>query len=467
MIISHLAIQKLNSVYNYSIPIFDNRLILVGENGTGKSTVLSILNSILTRQWDKLLEYSFSSISIVINHTEYNLSRKELREYNLLEKNPRMSRAENYVRRVIRKENLDIVDIYENDDLRVHLRHLVSLNTPIKLSDRGIENVLNNMLNEQTVFSENSVTSLDKLLKRELRVPIIYLPTYRRIERDISSIVPNMEKRAAREFGYGLRDMQQNLNQIELVEFGMSDVKDIIENALSELEDSFRTGMKKLMGDYLQDILLHQHNDFEITSLSSIEPQVLEKMLLRIDSDTLSNETKQIIKENILNLTNGEEFNLSESDRVIYYFISKLMEFHEEQSKAEKFIKLFMGVCNKYLVGKNISFNSLTFQIQIFHAEDSGEIISKNEIPFESLSSGEKQIVSIFSHLYLSNKREFMIVIDEPELSLSVDWQRSFLEDIANTGSCEGMFAVTHSPFIFDNNLDQYACSISEFMERS
>jgi hypothetical protein len=41
-------------------------------------------------------------------------------------------------------------------------------------------------------------------------------------------------------------------------------------------------------------------------------------------------------------------------------------------------------------------------------------------LAMRTLSSGEKQIVSLFSHLYLSGQQLFFVIIDEPELSLSV-----------------------------------------------
>jgi predicted ATPase len=89
----------------------------------------------------------------------------------------------------------------------------------------------------------------------------------------------------------------------------------------------------------------------------------------------------------------------------------------------------------------------------------------EKELKLSMLSSGEKQIVSLFSHIYLSGIQEFFVVIDEPELSLSVPWQKRFLMDIVSSGRCSGLIAVTHSPFIYDNELDGYAHSIEEFVE--
>ena len=44
-----------------------------------------------------------------------------------------------------------------------------------------------------------------------------------------------------------------------------------------------------------------------------------------------------------------------------------------------------------------------------------------------------------------------------------VKWQKTFLEDVRKGEFCEGLIAVTHSPFIFDNELDMYAHGIEEF----
>lgn len=55
----------------------------------------------------------------------------------------------------------------------------------------------------------------------------------------------------------------------------------------------------------------------------------------------------------------------------------------------------------------------------------------KNEeetIDLIQLSSGEKQIVSIFSKLYLESDEKSIIIIDEPELSLSLEWQKMLLQ---------------------------------------
>jgi predicted ATPase len=91
-------------------------------------------------------------------------------------------------------------------------------------------------------------------------------------------------------------------------------------------------------------------------------------------------------------------------------------------------------------------YDELTFSVKIL--DQSG-----SDIDLSVLSSGEKQVVAIFAHLYLEGAQDLVVVIDEPELSLSVPWQKRFLVDIKNSGRCGCLVAVTHSPFIYDNEL--------------
>ena len=83
------------------------------------------------------------------------------------------------------------------------------------------------------------------------------------------------------------------------------------------------------------------------------------------------------------------------------------------------------------------------------------------------LSSGEKQIISLFAKIYLSDYKSYIILFDEPELSLSMIWQKQLLPDILDSKKCNFLLAVTHSPFIFDNELDQYAVGLSEYVSGS
>lgn len=65
----------------------------------------------------------------------------------------------------------------------------------------------------------------------------------------------------------------------------------------------------------------------------------------------------------------------------------------------------------------------------------------------DQLSSGEKQLLLLFCHALISNGRRSIFIIDEPELSLNVKWQRSLLRallDVVRSGAVQFVLA-THS----------------------
>jgi predicted ATP-binding protein involved in virulence len=76
----------------------------------------------------------------------------------------------------------------------------------------------------------------------------------------------------------------------------------------------------------------------------------------------------------------------------------------------------------------------------------------------------EKNIISLFSKIYLSDSKEFIVLFDEPELSLSLFWQKLLLPDIVSSQKCKFLLSVTHSPFIFENDLAEYAIGLNQYI---
>jgi len=152
------------------------------------------------------------------------------------------------------------------------------------------------------------------------------------------------------------------------------------------------------------------------------------------------------------------------------YFLGKLEKVILTTREAERNVQDFVERCNKYLGseesttdlagtrhhfdGKRLVLNRKDFSVHVESLPD--QIV----IALDALSSGEKQMVSLFAKLYLYEKPK-IVLIDEPELSLSIDWQRQILVDIINAPLCEQVIAITHSPFVFDNELEPFARSLN------
>ncbi len=72
---------------------------------------------------------------------------------------------------------------------------------------------------------------------------------------------------------------------------------------------------------------------------------------------------------------------------------------------------------------------------------------TKGAIASDKLSAGEKQMLSFLCYNAFSENT--VIFIDEPELSLHVDWQRRLLPTLLEQETGNQFFIATHSPFIY------------------
>ncbi len=63
------------------VHIEDNKLILVGENGTGKSTFANLIYFFLTRQWRRLHEYRFEVIEASLGDVFFSVTPSEMDAY--------------------------------------------------------------------------------------------------------------------------------------------------------------------------------------------------------------------------------------------------------------------------------------------------------------------------------------------------------------------------------------------------
>lgn len=82
----------------------------------------------------------------------------------------------------------------------------------------------------------------------------------------------------------------------------------------------------------------------------------------------------------------------------------------------------------------------------------------ENDINFEELSTGEKKIIILFTLLTFSKNQ--IILLDEPEASLSVIWQENLIKDIVINFDFNRLIAATQSPYIVscDEFIDNLVC---------
>lgn len=126
-------------------------------------------------------------------------------------------------------------------------------------------------------------------------------------------------------------------------------------------------------------------------------------------------------------------------------------DFVIEDLEVEKDVEEFIKICEDFLHNKTLK--TKEFMSKILNSKKIEiEILDKdNPMRDNELSKGEKEILSLFSKLYFKGKKDIILLIDEPEISLNINWQKELIPSIVKSEKCSLIVATTHSPFIFQN----------------
>ena len=408
--------------------------ILVAENGTGKTTVLNSLFYLLTGQYQKLSQIEFDKLELVFfNNEKVELSRDDiyLEVPDNLEKHPHYVRLKNYIGDDLTKALLELAlnsesmrSIIDTHEYKLAKSKFPGPSMEIQRSIERIRRELSDGSSFATALSDKN-----KVIKQNLPLDVLYLPTYRRVEEDLQRL------------GYEGEFID---SAEQLIHFGMQDVSRRFKKITTEIIESAVTWYSRISGRMLDELMTGVSVDRE--KLDKIRnPDALGIVLDRIGQNISKDR-----KSEILALVQSNEIN-TEKYNSLAYFLSNLIEIYDQQRDKDNKIKEFVNVASKYLVGKEIRYDESNVTITIINTR------TEKEVKLEKLSSGEKQLISILSKLYLESNRPNLIIFDEPELSLSIEWQKELLPDIIASGQCQLLLAATHSPFIFENNLDSHA----------
>ncbi|MEU0955567.1 AAA family ATPase [Streptomyces niveus] len=142
--------------------------------------------------------------------------------------------------------------------------------------------------------------------------------------------------------------------------------------------------------------------------------------------------------------------------------ISPYLEAQEARLDAlhetEKLIRTFVEQVNGFLQTKRLVFE-LGRGMRVLSFEG-----HEQELSTHQLSSGERQILLLLSNTILARGNTRVFLIDEPELSLNVKWQRKLMSALLACTEDSGMqFVVaTHSVEVITGNKDSLSRLVSQ-----
>lgn len=139
-------------------------------------------------------------------------------------------------------------------------------------------------------------------------------------------------------------------------------------------------------------------------------------------------------------------FDMKTGPSMMYHRMAMIDAPTEKRNKMKAEIDDFCSIINRLFLstGKRIEIEGNKFSI----------ISNGQTIPIESLSSGEKQILLIMLRVFLLNKQEAYVMLDEPENSLDISWQYGLIDTLVDLNPNAQYFIATHSPSIFGAGWD-------------
>lgn len=450
------------------IPIVKNRIVIVGYNGVGKSTILNAFYYLISCQWSKLDEILFEEIVLVTTKRTIRVTKSEVSSHRR-RRQPNHRIPQRYIDEVLENLSGDELRLFLTEPIRSRsdfgqlaiLRQL-----PMQII-RDLQVTVRDIIGYSGEIGshKSNIMEIQAYFAEELKGRILYLPTYRRIEKDIKTIFPEIEEEIQDAIRQRTRGSKSAKVFVELVNFGMEDVKSKINERLERLRAQALAEVNSLATRYLRDVIRNEASTYRNDLSKKIEQESLDTVFRRADDSILSIDDRRGIDTVVKKIKDRRT--LDNNEQYVAHYVAYLIETAERIKEYEKPVRDFVDICNSYLYGKKFVFDNVEYRFSIEYSSDKMGLKESeslnNKIQMEDLSSGEKQIVSLFSHLVLDEEVNY-IIIDEPELSLSVDWQQRFLADIVNTKGCAFLGAVTHSPFIFDNELDRHAIDILKHM---
>lgn len=463
---------KVHGLYGYRTIGIDTphtASVVIARNGSGKTTLLSLLNNILTRRFGKLHNIKFDYIELKLRGCETQIISSESIESLYTSYNLDKVQTESLKSGV---EPLNFLNFLLED--WTNTKHEDFLESPI-ISDiyrRHSYNPKALQKNMSALFSDvisasPEIDALDKTISDRLSgYEVVYLPTYRRLELSLESD-PHLPLRASRP---KLRASKDSIHSAD-IEFGLSDIRDQLRKLNSDISRRSNSGYRDLTARVINDLIGEKLEYWDPQYARIPERDDLEVFFERLSDSRRVGPLPEISTPNIEQLY-GDTFDEgSRSNVFLRYFMDQLTDVVDTTKDIERSVDAFVTTCNKYLANRDLDdpephFDDLGLAVELdakrlqLNRSDLSvtvaSIATEKPIGLNSLSSGEKQMISLFARMYLYSGKK-VVLIDEPELSLSLEWQQHLLPDILSAPNCSQLVAITHSPFVFDNILDNFA----------
>lgn len=419
-IIDRIDIKKLWGSNDLEIKCFNDYNFLIGENGTGKTTVINLVAAALRADFKKLDQIEFESVEIFLK------SRGSRRKPSV---------------KVVKSQKKDL----PFSDINYEIKQ--SQSEPSVLFDLD-------ELESERIYRGFSVRML-----RESKYNHYQSSVYLEIEKLIN-----------------VNWLSVHRNDENFIKENDGDNRPPVDIKIDKLNDSLVKFFSSLSKKFSEKIL-----EFQKEILLSILTPETEDTILKFVSAIKVDKEKQAL-EDIFEVLGVKESKSKPKIQKHFDRFNKANEYLRDPSKSgittEHFVSLLNVWRSHALVDEYEALQEKKEEIfsqqnkfidllnTLFEKRKTVELSDRNELFFytvnncrklklSELSSGEKQLLIILGQALLQEQKPTIYIADEPELSLHLKWQTSLTNAITSLNPKAQIIFATHSPDIVAEHQDK------------
>lgn len=417
-----LVITGLFGHFNHTIPFNEENItIITAPNGYGKTIALKLIDAVFNRKYGFISALQFQSVQLVTSADVITLTKDDPEGGNFTlssdinPDDPLVYNSEK-VRKRLRGISLSEIDNRIPYLQRIDVDHWENIRSgEVHDVDSLIENFSQHFpeSTKTTNIPEWYKNTCDNLTAHFIQDQRLILrrvePSRRRAQHFINTIEQYAQDlaRKIKEAGFNSQRISQNL------------------------DTSFPERLLKKESEF---------EAFEINRLKA-ELQELQEKREQLSKFSLLSSERHLPQLNLLDEIKEED------KKVLTLYVKDTKQKLEAYTPLLSKIQLFFSILNE----KRLSFKRVEIDQEHgfrFQTEES------KPLSLTQLSSGEQHQVVLLYELIFNTQENILVLIDEPEISLHVAWQKEFLNDLKKIIALQNMPVViaTHSPQIIDEN---------------
>lgn len=445
MNIKRLKVEKLHGYIDKDIKFNSDLTLLVGINGAGKTSILNVINWIIRPSLPHLCITEFKKITLWFSFKNKNYEiickhNKSTFQYKVL------TQGEEYNPLIVRLDRHP-KDIQNDESLRNNLLE--------SYKDLGPDAKEKSTWDLVSSFPAPTIIGLDRNLYAEESEGVVYFDENprSRLRRKKSGLskspvervkeIINVEYRKRKNRVLNLTNSLKNHLMISAFDGSIT---------LKSLSSGIRYKLNLSQIEKAESRVNEYFKSFEQNTITEKETQTITNYFSQLKIITkkyLSDPSNESVK--LLYGLNANQF------IKIRNLLKEFEKFETQSLKAMEEIQTYLDTLNHFFKdsAKKMIFKEDTSEITFNNLDENGDSVTKyKDIKF--LSSGEQQILILFTYIAFNNTNGKIFIIDEPELSLHIKWQEDFLEKLEKiTPESTQLLLATHSPILANKKRDK------------